>query len=80
MSFYEPYPIERGFITEQMTDEEIRSFCDAIELYLNAEPEEADKIIAFELPEKLWRLILVYRENLSEYYAEEGDHDAEQDN
>jgi len=74
-----PMLMERGFITELMTDEEIDSLNDAVELALNDCDDYSDEIIATEISKALWIPIAIYIDNLKDYYGMEDDFDAEQD-
>ena len=64
--------MERGFLTERMTDEEVSSFNDAIECYLNDDPLYSDCIIAEEIGKALWKHVWHYRDTLYDYYFGEG--------
>ena len=79
MSINNPYDMDRGLITEQMSDKEITALDDAVECYLNDAALDSDVIIATEIRRKLWKDIWAYREALEDYYSQEGDDDAEQD-
>ena len=76
----EPFVMERCFITEHLTDDEIQSLNDAIECYLNGAKADSDAIIAEEINRKMWKPIWRYRKALEDYYAEEDGCNAEQDN
>lgn len=71
-----PLEIEKGLITEQLTDEEASAFHDAIELYLYNEVDDSDFIIATEIDKIMWKKIWIYRETLKSYYDEENDKNA----
>ena len=74
--FSDPFPVKEGIITEQLTDEEVSSFHDAVELYLWDEPCESDCIIAMEINKSAWKKIWEYRDLLKSYFDEENDNDA----